>query len=471
MERKATIVAKDMQAADQEPSAIAVSAGGAAIRNGWRNIRLIIGREYKNHITQRSFIITSILLLIVVALAAFVPTVVQFISARSSSSSQTHIALVNSAGPVGGLEGTALVSFAARELNGTDTSSQAPYALTSQVPAAQASLEKQVKNGGLDILLVLQRSAQGNLQFVYYAHTSSSNDSDLSNIQALVQQLNFLDAAHRLGLTPAQTSNLVAPPALTIVYTQQSQTRPTGEIVTGYILASAGNILVYISVTLYAMGVAIGVGEEKGSRVMEVLINAATPLQLMLGKIIGIGAAGLTQMACMIAVGLGALFLQIPLQAALFGPQAGGFLQYLTGVSVPFYLLFLVYFVLAFLLYATLFAGLGALVKRQDEVRSAVQIPTLLVVASYVLVYFAIFTPDAPWVKVFSYIPFSTSTMMLVRLSLGQVAWWEVPLTIAIMLLAISACTWFSARLYRLGVLMYGQKPGLGRVMNLAFGR
>jgi len=471
MERKATTVAKDMQAADQEPSAIAVSAGGAAIRNGWRNIRLIIGREYKNHITQRSFIITSILLLIIVALAAFVPTVVQFISARSSSSSQTHIALVNNAGPVGGLQGTALASFAARELNGTDTSSQAPYALASQVPAAQASLEKQVKNGSLDILLVLQRSAQGNLQFVYYAHTSSSNDSDLSNIQALVQQLNFLDAAHRLGLTPAQTSSLVAPPALTIVYTLKSKTRSTGEIVTGYILAFAGNILVYISVTLYALGVAMGVGEEKGSRVMEVLINAATPLQLMLGKIIGIGAAGLTQMACMIAVGLAALFLQIPLQAALFGPQAGGFLNYLTGVSVPFYLLFLLYFMLAFLLYATLFAGLGALVKRQDEVRSAVQIPTLLMVASYVLVYFAIITPGAPWVKFFSYIPFSTSTMMLVRLSLGQVAWWEVPLTIAIMLLAISACTWFSARLYRLGVLMYGQKPGLGRVLKLAFGR
>jgi ABC-2 type transport system permease protein len=90
------------------------------------------------------------------------------------------------------------------------------------------------------------------------------------------------------------------------------------------------------------------VAEEKGNRVMELLVNAATPFQLMVGKIAGIGTAGLTQMACLVVVGMGALPLQTPLQAALLGTNEHGFIKYLTGVSIPFYLFFLVYFLLSF---------------------------------------------------------------------------------------------------------------------------
>ena len=145
---------------------------------------------------------------------------------------------------------------------------------------------------------------------------------------------------------------------MTVVYTQQSQnTRSGSELAAGYLLAIAGCILIFISINLYAGRVAVGVAEEKSSRVMELLLNAATPLQLMAGKIVGIGAAGLTQMACLVAVGIGALLLQSPIQAALFGTSAGGLSQYLSSVSVPFYLLFLVYFLLGFFLYATIYAA------------------------------------------------------------------------------------------------------------------
>src|SRR5260370_7858930 len=87
----------------------------------------------------------------------------------------------------------------------------------------------------------------------------------------------------------------------------------------------------------------------------------------MVGKIVGIGAAGLAQMTCIVAVGIGALLLQIPLQAALFGANGGGFTLNITGASITLLLLLLVYFLLGFLLYATLYAAMGALVKRQAE--------------------------------------------------------------------------------------------------------
>ena len=466
---KKTMETPEQERAEQGQRAVVVSSGGAAAQNTLRNIRLIIGREYKNRVTQRVFLITSIILLAIVFLAPFIPTIVQLVQHLTARpGSPTQVVVVNNAGTVAGLNETMLVSHISSELNGTTPTSPAPYAITSQPPASLGSLQNQVKHGELDILLVLDRSTQGNLQLLYDTNADPNNDSSLTSIQALAQQLTVLDTAHRLGLTPSQTTRLFAPPSLTMVYTQQGQrTRPANEIAAGYVLAFAGTYLLFYAVLGYASAVAHGVAEEKSSRVMELLLNAATPLQLLIGKIVGIGAAGLSQMACLVVVGLGALLLQAPLQATLFGANAGGLALFFTGVFLPFYLLFLVYFLLAFFLYAALFAGLGAMVKRQDEVTSAIQVPLMLIIIGWIPVIFGFSTPNANWMKVLSYLPFWTPMLMLVRIALGTVAWWEIVVTIALLLVAILACAWFAARLYRLGVLMYGQRPGLGQLVKM----
>ena len=452
---------------EQERTSVAVSSGGAATLHTWRNIRLIIGREYTYRVTQRSFVITSVILLVIVFLAAFIPTIVRLIA--SGTNAQTHIVVVNNAGTVAGLDETNLISYINSELNGTSSSGKAPYVITSEPSTNLGSLQSQVKNGKLDILLELDRVTNQNVRFTYDTGASATNDSNQSSIQALAQQLTFLDTAHRLGLTSQETQRLVAPADLTVVHAQQSQnTRPVSEMVAGYVLAFVGVILIFLSVSLYSGIVAAGVAEEKSSRMMEILVNAATPFQLLAGKIVGIGAACLTQMGCLVVVGIGALLLQIPLQAALFGASAGGFTQYLTEVSIPFYLLFLIYFLLAFFLYATLFAGLAAMVSRQDEVQSVIIFPELLLVSGYVLFYFVVSSPDATLTKVLTYFPFWTPMFMLMRLALGTVFWWEIVVTIALMLLSILACTWFAARLYRYGVLMYGQRPSLRQMVKLA---
>ncbi len=473
-----SILTQEKERTEQEQRAVAVSTGGDATQHTWRNIRLIIGREYKNRVTQRSFIISSIVIMALVVIAAFVPTVIQLIASHSNS--QTKIVVVNNAGPIAGLSNDALAQSIGATLNGTanstsgtnttgqNTSGKSPFAISVQTTNSLNSLQNQVKNGSLNILLALDRSANSDLRFTYYTSVSAlSGDTNLSRIQAVAQQLNFLDTAHRLGLTPAQTSSLFAQPSFAVVNTGQSQNRPVSEIVTGYILAYAGNILIYMAVMLYGMSVAMGVAEEKGSRIMEILVNAATPFQLMVGKIVGIGAAGLTQMACVVAVGIGALLLQNPLQSALFGAGGGLLNLNITSVSITFLLLMLVYFLLGFLLYATLFAALGALVKRQDEVQNAVAPLTFLLVIGYVVSFFGVYTPDATWMKVISYIPFWTPTTMLVRIGVSQVTGWEIAMTIGLMLLAIVICAWISARIYRFGVLMYGQRPGLGQLAKL----
>jgi ABC-2 type transport system permease protein len=468
---KNTVVTPEQRTQQQEPGAVAVGLGRYDQQNTLRNIGLIIAHEYKKRLAQRSFIISTIIILVLIIIGSFIPTIVQYISATSTA--QTKIVVVNNAGSIAGMNNDTLLSYINTNLNGPaqgqSASSTPPYSIQVASADSISSLQSQVKNGSLSILLVLDRSPNQDVQFTYYTNANPNSDSNVSNVQALAGQLSLLDRSSRLGLTPAQTSKLFAQPEFLVVSVGQTQNkRSTSEIVSGYILAYVGIILIFTSVLLYGNGVAMGVAEEKGTRIMEILVNAATPYQLMAGKILGIGAAGLTQMATFVVVGISMLLLQNPIKAALLGSNTGGLKLDITGSSITILLLLLLYFILGFLLYATLYAALGALVKRQDEVQNAVQPLTWLFMVGYIASFFVISAPDATWVKVVSYIPFWTPTIMLVRVAVSSVAWWEIALTIVLMIVAIFICTAFAARIYRFGVLMYGQRPGLGQLIKIA---
>lgn len=454
---------------EPEQRTVAVSTGGSTLQNNMRNIRLIIGREYKAQVRQLSFKLTTVLFVLLAFLGPFVPTVIQIFTSHNKPQ-QTSVRVVNNAGNVAGLDNASLSRSIGTILNGASTSSTPTFAITVSSSDELASLQKQVKNGKLDVLLVLERSADQTLHFTYYTNNNAENDGNYSQVQSLVQQINALDKMHRLGLTQAQIGSLYAAPNLSTVDVQpknSQDTRSTSEIVTDIILAYAGDILVFMAVLLYGMGVAMGVGEEKGSRVMEILVNAATPFQLMVGKVVGIGAAGLTQMVIVVAVGIGSFLLQIPLQAVLFGSHGGGLPFAITGAAIPFLLYLLLYFILGFLLYATIMAGAGALVKRQEEARNAVQFPMMLMMAGYIAGEVGVYAANSSWMKILSFIPFFTPTTMLVRIAAGQVAWWEIAITIPLMLITIALCAWISARIYRSGILMYGQKPTLRQLVKL----
>ena len=251
---------------------------------------------------------------------------------------------------------------------------------------------------------------------------------------------------------------------------QTSQdTRSTSDQLAGFFIAYAGIILIFTAIQLYGVGVANGVAEEKGSRIMEILINAATPFQLLAGKVLGIGLAGMAQISAVVIAGIAALEIQDPLQKALLGSQhSSGLTINITGVSISILLCVLLYFILGFLLYATLYAALGALVKRQDEVQNAVAPLTTVFMAAYLVSFFGASNPDATWFKVLSFIPFFTPTTMLIRVGTGTAAGWEIAVSAVLMILFIILCTVIAARIYRAAVLMYGQKPGLGQLVKIA---
>ena len=471
---KNTMLKSEQETPEQRQTSVLVSEGGAANQHMLRNIGLITGREYMNRVRQRSFIISTIIILVLVVIAAFVPTIFQYIASKSNS--QTKVSVINNAGTVGSLSGNTLTNYISTNLNGSQaqtsltsgqsTSGKAPFTISSATPDELNTLKQELKNGKLDVLLVLDRTANQDLSFTYY--TTSSNSNNQAQVQALASQLSFLDRASRLGLTPTQTNSLFTPPTFNIVDTApSSDTRSAGDILAASIISYVGIVLIFMSVYMYGIGVAMGVAEEKSSRIMEILVNAATPFQLMVGKILGIGAAGLTQMAAFVAVGIAALLIQTPIKNALIGTTSSTLSFNITGTAITLLVLLLVYFILGFLLYASLFGAMGALVKRQDEVQNVVQPVSWLFMIGYFISFFGIANSNATWVRIVSYIPFWTPTTMLMRIGAGPVSPWEIALTIGLMIVAVLVCMFISARIYRFGVLMYGQKPGLRQLVKM----
>ena len=392
---KNTVAPSEKQTTEQETTTVSASLARSGNQNNLRNIGLIIEREFKNRVTQRSFKISTAIILVLIVIGSFVPTIVAYIS--SVSNSQTKVVVVNNAGTIAGMNNVTLQQYFKASLNGTttgqSTSTKPAYSINTVTTDAISNLQKQVKDGSTGVLLVLNRLPGQDVQFTYYTNSNPIGDTNVSNVQGVASQLSILDRASRLGLTPDQTSKLFAQPQFSVVNLGQSQNnRSTSDIVAGYILAYAGIILIFMSVYLYGVTVANGVAEEKGSRIMEILVNAATPFQLMTGKIIGIGAAGLAQMSAFVIVGISALLIQNPIKAALIGNNSSALNLNITGSSITLLLLLLVYFILGFLLYATLFAAMGALVKRQDEVNNAIQPLTWLFMIGYFVSFLASIT-------------------------------------------------------------------------------
>ena len=454
---------------------LAAGSGSAASQNA-RNIPLIISREYKARVQKRGFVIVTVLMVVLVIAAAFIPTLIEVLS----SNSQSKLTVVNTAGAVAGQD---IVRYLENRLNISYDNTGQPIPLPANkkpsfaIKTAQANevsdLRKQVQDGKLDILLVVGRNQTGDLSFDYYSASSTKGlNTDLVQVRAVASELNFLDRLNKLGVPQSQLGSLFQEPQFKAASSAEEKSgRTPAETGAAYTIALAGIILIFSSIQIYGAGVAQGAVEEKSNRVMEIIVNAATPFQLMIGKIAGIGLAGITQMGIMVVFGLAAFLAQGPIKNALLGNSTGGTSIDITGLSLGLLGAVLLYFVLGFLLYAALYAAVGSLVSRMEDVQNALGPLTFVFMAAYIASVFALNLPDAPWVIVLSYVPFFTPTMMLVRLGVGSLAWWEIPLSAVIMIITIIIMIALASRVYRAGVLMYGQKPSFRKVLTLMFAR
>ncbi|MEC1400947.1 ABC transporter permease [Bacillus subtilis] len=397
---------------------------------------IMLSHTYKNKIMAKSFIISTV---ITVLLVLVVTNLESIISLFQGDDVKEKIAVVD--------ETNELYPVFSKQLKAVDTDGDLDVKLSKQ---SEDEVTKQVKDESLDGMLIIKRDEKGTISGTYKALTISDESTYQTLQQALTQTKTAVGTAE-LGVSQETISSLYAPvtvgqKALKEGAKSEEELGQTVGLV--YIML----FVIYFSVIMYASMIAMEVATEKSSRVMEILISSMPPIQQMFAKLLGIGLVGITQLA--IIIGVGSLSLKLN-QKSETASSVGGFFN-LTDVSATTVIYAVIFFLLGYFLYATLAAFLGSVVSRIEDVQQTITPMTLLVVAGFMIAMFGLNAPDAGFITVTSFIPFFTPMIMFLRVGMLDIPFWQAAVGIGITLLTIVILAVIGARIYKGGVLIYG---------------
>jgi ABC-2 type transport system permease protein len=388
-------------------------------------VRLVAGREVTTRLRSKAYrIVTVVLVVLVVAFAVVMKLV-------AGLGGEQHVGYVDAAAGI-----APRVETAARALGQGVVTVHVHDAATGRRMVADGRLDALVTGAkGPRLQVVVDEKLDESLRT---AMTSGAGQSVLDRqISALGG--NPSDVASRVAQAGVRVSPLNPPP------TYDPQRLAVG---------SVAGILIYLALIGTGQSVAMGVVEEKSSRVVELLLSTIRPWQLMAGKVVGIGLVGLLQV---LVVGI----------AGVVAGQVTGSLDISVSTSVSIIAWLVVWFVLGFTLYSLVFAGLGALVSRQEDVGGVIAPVTMLLVVGYVIGISVL--PSAPGntvVGILSLLPVFSPTMMPMRLAMGAVPLWQTLLSLALALGVIPLLLVLSGRLYRNGVVRTGTRVGFREALR-----
>ncbi|KZZ84660.1 ABC transporter permease [Bacillus sp. SJS] len=316
------------------------------------------------------------------------------------------------------------------------------------------TLKKQVLDGKLDAYVVLKSDAEGMPEGTFNAESVVDSGFAYSLDQSL-QQTKVAIGTEKLGVDTAQISKLLAPVEMEKNALQENA-KSEEELNQARGLVYVMLFVIYFSVITYASMIAMEVATEKSSRVMEILISSISPIQQMFAKILGIALVSLTQLAIMIGVG----FLAVKDKMAQIDAMSGGVMG-ISNTSPATIAYCFIFFLLGYFLFATLAAFLGSLVSRIEDVQQMITPMIFIVVAGFMIAMFNLGNPDNTFVTVTSFIPFFAPMIMFLRVGMLDVPFWQVGLSIFILIASIYLLAYFGSRVYKGGVLMYGSSSSL----------
>jgi ABC-2 type transport system permease protein len=401
--------------------------------NPLMSIRLIAGREISERLRGRAtWILTGITTVGAVAL----------IVGPTLFSMPTKPYAVGLVGP--SAQALAPTLLAAAKASGVDMTTAnvsddatARSELTPKQTSGQGGGLISSLRGGSATLDVALRLDTGSATVEFYQTVSPTLAAVL---RAVVEEVHQQDVLTQAGVSPSVVGAAQQPEPISTVTLKPASSELAGR----RIAALAAGILLFFTLGIFGTAVASGVAQEKTSRTAEVLLAAVTPRDLMTGKVVGIGLVGFTQMAVTIGA---ALLANAIVQSSLVPSEV--------WVLLPAILL---WFVLGYTLFAFGYAAAGAMVARQEDVQAVSAPFTVFLVGGYLLMYATIASPDAPWVRVVSYVPPLMPALMPARLALGQVAIWEMPLAVLIMLASIYGMARLAGRIYATSLVRGGPR-------------
>ena len=296
--------------------------------------------------------------------------------------------------------------------------------------ADEAAGRSQVSGGTLDVLVTGPATSP----------TIVVQQSASAVVQAALEQAVLSARFTAAGIPPGVLETVVSGAKAPVDVLQPKPAQETQNRVIGLGVA----ILLWIALGLSGGMVANGVVEEKATRIMEILLATVPPTRLLAGKIAGIGLIGLAQLAIVAAATLAAVAVTHVVTTPALGVEA------ILG--------YLLWFFLGYLLYATAYATMAALVSRQEEVQSAVAPIQVFAIGSYLLAYVALVNPSSPLVTVVSVLPPFAPILMAVRISGGDVPAWQVGLAVVLIVAAIAGLVWLAGRVYANSAMRMGAR-------------
>ena len=272
---------------------------------------------------------------------------------------------------------------------------------------------------------------------------------DLQRIENAVREIRIKFDLSRLGISPALINSAFENIKVDQVIVKEGKKGNSTDFLTEFLSAIVFIMLLLMMIIYSGQMLVRSLVEEKANKLIEILISSCTPEELLAGKILGLSALGLFQMLIWTCIGI-----------ALIG-----------GSIIPVsafnnFFIMLVYFILGFLFYTALFVGIGSIVTTEQEAQQITSYLSLLLVLPIAISASAIFNPDSLLVEILTYIPFTIPAIMLLKLNVTNVPAIEIFSTILIMIASIYITIFVSAKIFRIGILSYGKRPGIKELIS-----
>ncbi len=415
----------------------------------------IIKREFLTRVKTKGFVIGTLLLPVFILFATFAPALLTQLNKESNR----KIAVIDYSDQ---LYAPLKKNFESRkEGKNAVFNLEKVTATRENLAETKQNLSQRVKKKDLDAFIVIPQNIFKENSFELYA----KNVSNISLNETLESTLSNLVIQMRLeqsGLDPQKINELNRRVSMQTFKVDEKGGKKESGILTfaiSYILV----FTLYLALIFYGSFVMRGVIEDKNTRVNEMVISSVRPTQLMTGKIIGIGAAGLAQFM------IWALFTAlITTYGLLVVKQMAPEIEKLgiPSVSPSVYIIFVVYFILGYFMYASLFAALGSLVNSESEAQS-MQWPLVMpILISFMFIFPTINNPDSTLSVTISLIPLFSPILMFLRYSVGEAPMMQVVLSFILMIATTWLFVWLTGRIFRIGILMYGKKPTMPQIIK-----
>ncbi len=418
------------------------------------NLSSVLQFTIRNKFRSKAFIITTIILALIVSIGVNVP----FLITLFQSDKATNIGMLADTANVGE---QLKVYYDAEEKKDINL---IIYPSEGSAETDEVMLKGKISEGEIEGYLIASEELSFGFPIITYHSEDTMDFGTINKLQNGLQQVKLGMVVQDLGLSKDQLTTLSSP-----VQIEKVQISTTGEVGGGKSeeQIAVASVMVYVLIILLFMAVMISgqliateITAEKSSRVMEILITSVSPLTQMFGKIIGMFTVALSQIVLLgaaVAVNLSFPHNQDALKELDIN---------LSDIDPMLFTYAILFFLTGYFLYSTMFAAVGSIVSRTEDLGQAILPITMLTMVGYLIAIYGIQDPNSTLVYVTSFVPFFSPFIMFLRIGTTEPAMWEVVLSFALLIVTILVIGWLAAKIYRAGVLMYGKRPSLKELVR-----